>query len=113
MAHERGLGEGYLLFGAYPGGRGEEAPSRLRHAVYPGEGALLPAAEAYRAWGERFHPVSPSRPAPEVRRSFVPLAGLEGALAREEERALQGTISRSGEVLLLALDGAARALKAP
>ena len=108
MTRARGLGEDYLLFGAYPGQRAPEAGEGLRGAFEPYRGRLLPAAEAYRVWGERFFPIAPSRPTPSAVRQVVSLAELSEAFRRAEERsehaAVQGTVSRSGEVLLLIFD---------
>src|SRR5215208_2501065 len=59
MARIRGLGEDYLLFGAYPGDRGAVAED-LREIVSSHHGRVLPPTDAYRAWGERFFPVAPS-----------------------------------------------------
>ena len=87
MARARGLVEDYIIFGAYPSGS---------------------AAEAHRAWGERFFPVAPSRPTPSPTREIVHLPELPEALVRAESRspraAVQGTVARLGEVLLLGID---------
>jgi FAD/FMN-containing dehydrogenase len=107
MASSRGLGEDHLLFGAYEEPRGEEARKALERALdAPGGGRMLGAAEAHRVWGERFYPVAPSRPVPEVLREFVPLDGLSRTLGARPDAAVQGTVARSGEVLLLALEAA-------
>ena len=47
--------------------------------------------------------MEPSHPTPEVVREFVPLADLRAALEDRPKGALQCTISRSGEALLLSL----------
>lgn len=107
MAAARGLGEDYLLFGAYPADRAERAEADLRASVEGRSGRMLDASRAGRVWGERFFPIAPSRPAPDATRRFVPLADLPSALDEVEKRpetALQGTISRSGDVLLLSFD---------
>jgi FAD/FMN-containing dehydrogenase len=112
MATVRGLGEDHLLFGAYPNGRSEEVEASLGRAVEARGGRRLGAADAHKAWGERFYPVAPSRPAPEVVREFVPLEGLRKELDARPGAAVQCTVSRSGETLLLALgagEGAPRA----
>lgn len=104
MAAARGLGEDYLLFGAYPADRAEIAEGNLRASVGDRRGRMLDTGQAGRVWGERFFPVAPSRPAPDATRRFVALADLPAALDGVEKRpeiALQGTISRSGDVLLL------------
>lgn len=111
MAAARGLGEDHLLFGAYPSGRSEEVEASLGRAVEARGGRRLGAAEAHKTWGERFYPVAPSRPTPEVVREFVPLERLRPALDSRPGASVQCTISRSGETLLLALgagEGAAR-----
>ena len=108
MARLRGLGEDHLLFGAYPRERAAEAEKRLKAPLEPYRGRVLAAAEAYRVWGERFFPAVPSQPIPKVTREFVSVAELPEALGDAQDRprrlAIQGTVARSGEVLLLALD---------
>ena len=109
MVRARGLGDGYLLFGAYPAERASVVEEVLRETFEPHHGRLLPAAESYRVWGERFFPMAPSRPTPtSTQRTLVPMAELPEALLDTRERstdaAVQGTVSRSGEVLLLAFD---------
>ena len=109
MVRARGLGDSYLLFGAYPAERAPLVEEALRETFESHRGRLLPAAESYRAWGERFFPMAPSRPTPtSAQRALVPIAELVEALLATRERsinpAVQGTISRSGEVLLLTFD---------
>ena len=110
MAHARNLGEGFLLFGAYPAERGGEIEGGLRSVVVSSRGRALPAAEAHRAWGERFFPVTPSilPRFPGLARELVSLVKLPEKLGAVEGRpghpAVQGTVSRSGEVLLLTLE---------
>jgi FAD/FMN-containing dehydrogenase len=70
---------------------------------------VLPAAETYHVWGERFFPVAPSRPAPtSTERMLVTLAETKQALISAQDRsanvATQGTVARTGEVLLLTFD---------
>jgi len=51
--------------------------------------------------------VAPSRPTPIAERTLVPLAELTKALADTRVRpevAVQGTVARSGEVLLLTIE---------
>ncbi len=103
MAAARGLGEEHLLFGAYQKREGEEIETNLRRVVEAHRGRLLGPAGAHKAWGERFYPVAPSRPAPEIFRTFVRLEGLRRALDAQPGSAVQCTVSRSGETLLLAL----------
>lgn len=105
MARSRGLGKDYLLFGAYPGGRSEAVENMLREVASSGGGSVLPPAEAYRAWGERFFPLGPLRPSPPLaERRFVPIVEVETALQGYRAKAVQGTVARSGEVLVLAFD---------
>jgi FAD/FMN-containing dehydrogenase len=109
MVRARGLGDGYLLFGAYPTERAPVVEESLRETFGTHRGRLLPAAESYRVWGERFFPMAPSRPTPtSAQRTLVPMTELVEALLDTRELstdpAVQGTVSRSGEVLLLAFD---------
>jgi FAD/FMN-containing dehydrogenase len=105
MAHARGLGEDHLLFGAYPGERAATIEKTLRDVASSYRGRELPSADAYRVWGERFFPVAPSRPTPApVERMLVPLAGIAQRLESDPSEAVQGTVARSGEVLMLAFD---------
>lgn len=109
MTRARGLGDGYLLFGAYPTERAPLVEGALRETFGSHRGRLLPASESYRVWGERFFPMAPSRPTPaSAQRTLVPIAKLAEGLRAVQERsayaATQGTVARSGEVLLLAFD---------
>ena len=109
MARARGLGEGFVLFGAYPADRATAVEAIFEAAFGARGGNLLAAADAHRAWGERFFPVSPARATPAANRVLVPLSELVGALAGtggrpKKDDAVQGTVARSGEVLLLVLE---------
>src|SRR5215207_4387022 len=111
MAHARNLEEGFVLFGAYPADRGERIERGLGGVLASCQGHALPAAEAYRAWGERFFPVTPSILPPRfsgLSRELVSLVELSETLSGVENRrrhpAVQGTVARSGEVLLLTLE---------
>ena len=111
MAHARNLGENFLLFGAYPAEREGEVDGRLQSVVGSSRGRTLSAAEAHRAWGERFFPVTPSVLPPlfpALSRDLVSLVDLPQKLSEVEDRpgiaAIQGTVARSGEVLLLSLE---------
>jgi FAD/FMN-containing dehydrogenase len=111
MAHARNLGENFLLFGAYPAEREGEIEGTFRSAVASSGGRVLLAAEAHRAWGERFFPVTPSVVPPRftvLSRELVPLVDLAGKLSGVEGRpghhVIQGSVGRSGEVLLLKLE---------
>jgi FAD/FMN-containing dehydrogenase len=109
MARARRLAESYLLFGAYPQERIPEVEADLRDAIELHRGRTLPAAQAHRVWGERFFPVAPSHPTPSpVARELTSVEELPEALRKESFRpehiALQGTVARSAEVLLLAIE---------
>jgi FAD/FMN-containing dehydrogenase len=111
MAHARNLGENFLLFGAYPTERAGEVDGRLHSVLGSSQGSTLSAAEAHRAWGERFFPVTPSVLPPQfpaLSRDLVSLADFPQKLSEVEDRpgiaAIQGTVARSGEVLLLSLE---------
>jgi glycolate oxidase len=105
MARLRGLGEEYLLFGAYPGEREALAGDALREVASLNQGGLLPSPDAYRVWGERFFPVMPSRATPKLSdRTFFPATEISDFLAKRSEMAVQGTVTRSGDVLLLSFD---------
>lgn len=104
-AAARGLEERYLLFGVYPSPRDGEAWRELRRWVIEDHGGdELGVREAWRVWGTRFFPVEPAHPTPHAARRFVTVEGLPQALdySRPQDH-LQGTVARSGEVLLLAL----------
>ena len=108
MSYARGLREEHLLFGAYPRERDTEIEEGLREVLQPYSGQVFAAAEAYRVWGERFFPAVPSHPIPRVTRQFVSVAELpqmfSGVDDRPDRTAVQGTVARSGEVLLLTFD---------
>src|SRR5829696_9609743 len=111
MAHARNLGENFLLFGAYPAERAGEVDGRLQSVVASSRGRTLSAAEAHRAWGERFFPVTPSVLPPQfpaLSRDLVSVVDFPQKLSEVEDRpgnpAIQGTVARSGEVLLLSLE---------
>lgn len=108
MARARGHQGSPLLFGVYPEERGPLVEEPLQAEIEAHGGHQLSAAEAYRVWGTRFFPVSPSHGTPAPNGSLVPMEQLAPALARLERPAgtlaIQGSVSRSGEVVLLALD---------
>jgi hypothetical protein len=55
--------------------------------------------------GERFFPVALSRPTPILsNRAFVPVTEVSDFLESRLERAVHGTVARSGEVMLLGFD---------
>jgi FAD/FMN-containing dehydrogenase len=105
MARIRGLGEDHLIFGAYPGGRGAAVEDALLEIASAAGGRALSPADAYRAWGERFFPIAPSRPTPVLSdRAFIRVGDISANLERHAPQAVQGTVARSGEVLVLAFD---------
>ena len=107
LARARRLGEDYLLFGAYPGERSNEVGEGIRRMAEDHGGDILSSAAAYRVWTERFFPVAPAHPTPNADREFVPLSKLTERLSEDQTRreiALQGTVARSKEVLLLTFE---------
>ena len=81
-----------------------EVEKGLRDILEACRGRPLGIAEAYRVWGQRFFPVAPAHPTPHAARRFVALGGLARELEGSRPKdALQGTVGRSGEVLLLRL----------
>jgi FAD/FMN-containing dehydrogenase len=108
MARARNLGEEHLLFGAYPGERAAAIENVLRVSAASHRGRALAPADAYRVWGERFFPVAPSRPTPRHERALVRVEEISESLGADGGHqggfAVQGTVARSGEVLLLRLD---------
>jgi len=108
MARARGHEGRYLLFGAYPDERGPEVEGPLRTEIEAHGGHLLSAAEAYRVWGARFFPVSPSQETPTPEGVLVGVHRMAPVIRRMEDApgtvALQGSVSRSGEVVLLGVD---------
>jgi FAD/FMN-containing dehydrogenase len=114
MSRARALGEDYLLFGAYPREREEKVAGPLREAVEAGRGRVFDAAETYRAWGQRFFPATPSgiqSALANVRSERTTVSGIREILAdtgSAANAAVQGTVARSGEVLLLTLEGGER-----
>lgn len=112
LARARRLDGEYLLFGAYPREREERVAGPLRAVAEKHQGRVLDAAAAYRVWGERFFPVTPSAASvPEAVREVLLLSEIRDTLARIEGRGIasvQGSISRSGEVLLLSFEEGTR-----
>jgi FAD/FMN-containing dehydrogenase len=111
MARARNLETMHLMFGAYPRERTKEVEHRLRSLVESNRGRLLPAHASHRVWGERYFPIRPSTLPPGLSglsREFSSVADLPQKLEWVEDSAtnvaLQGTIARSGEILLLTLD---------
>ena len=105
MARIRGLGEELLIFGAYPGERSALIGEALREVASSHHGRELDHADAYRVWGERFFPIAPSHPTPLLSdRTFITAEEISRSLESRSDKAVQGTVARSGEVLLLAFD---------
>jgi glycolate oxidase len=105
MSRARASAEVYVLFGAYAREQEAEVAEPLRRIVESYRGSVLGAADAHRVWGERFFPVAPSHPTPEpTDRVLVEARDLPKVLERLSGKAVQGTVARSGEVLVLAFD---------
>jgi hypothetical protein len=105
MARARASAEAYVLFGAYAREQETKLAGPLRGAVESHHGRVLGAADAHRVWGERFFPVAPSHPTPEpADRVLADAKELPKVLERLSRKAVQGTVARSGEVLVLAFD---------
>jgi len=105
MSRARATAEAHVLFGAYAGEHEAEVAGPLRRIAESHRGRVLGAADAHRVWGERFFPVAPSHPTPEpTDRVLADARDLPKVLERLSRRAVQGTVARSGEVLVLAFD---------
>ncbi|HET7481102.1 MAG TPA: FAD-binding oxidoreductase [Rubrobacteraceae bacterium] len=108
MTRARGLGEDYMIFGAYPEPRAARIEAGARSIFDSHNGRTLPAAETHRAWGERFFPVAPSHPTPEASRELIAAPDLARTIRDERLRAgevaAQGTVVSSGDALLLSFD---------
>jgi glycolate oxidase len=108
MARARASSEAYVLFGAYAREHEGQVAGPLRRVVESHRGRVLGAADAHRVWGERFFPVAPSRPTPEpTDRMIADVGDLQEVLERLSRKAVQGTIARSGGVLVLGFDALA------
>lgn len=97
-----------MLFGTYPAERASRIEGALRGAITVHSGQRLPDAGTYRIWGSRFYPTDPSRETPSPGAVLVPQEGLPQVLRQTQAHldvALQGSISRGGEALLLAFGG--------
>ncbi|MEW6638549.1 MAG: FAD-binding oxidoreductase, partial [Actinomycetota bacterium] len=110
MTRAKGLEGGHVLFGAYPKERVSWVEPALQRAVESQRGRVLLREEAERIWEQRFFPARPLGPTPTPGRAFVRGARLAPTLAEIERKlagvAIQGTVSRWGEVALLAFDPA-------
>ncbi|HZB08730.1 MAG TPA: FAD-binding oxidoreductase [Rubrobacter sp.] len=110
MARARRFEIGPVLFGAYPEDRAPWVEDALQSVVESHRGEILPRKEAQRAWEQRFFPVSHLGPTPRPGRALVRGERLAGTLLELERKlaevAIQGSVSRWGEVSLLAFDPA-------
>jgi glycolate oxidase len=110
MARAGSLEEGHVLIGAYPGERASLVEPALQRASESHGGHVVTHEEAYRIWEQRFFPAEPVGPIPTPGRAFLQGAGLPLTLVKLERKlagvAIQGTVSRMGEVSLLAFDPA-------
>ncbi len=110
MARARGLEEGHVLFGAYPGERASLVEPALRRAVESHGGCAFAREEAEVVWEGRYFPAGASGSLPTPGRAFVQAARLAPTLVQLERKlagvAIQGTAARWGEVGLLAFDSA-------
>jgi FAD/FMN-containing dehydrogenase len=110
MARARRFEIGPVLFGAYPKERAPWIEGALQSVVESHRGEILPRKEAQRVWEQRFFPVSHLGPIPRPGRALVRGERLaETMLELEKELAgvaIQGSVSRWGEVSLLAFDPA-------
>jgi hypothetical protein len=110
MARARRFEVGPVLFGTYPKERAPWLEPALRGAVESHRGEILPRKEAQRVWEQRFFPASHLGPTPRPGRALVRGKRLAQTLVEIERRfvgvAIQGSVSRWGEVALLAFDPA-------
>ena len=110
MARARRFETGPVLFGAYPKERASWVEPALQDVVKSHRGEVLPRREAQRAWEQRFFPVSHLGPTPRPGLALVRGERLAETLLELERKvvgvAIQGSVSRWGEVSLLAFDPA-------
>ena len=110
MTRARRFEVGAVLFGAYPKERASWLEPALHSAVESHRGEILPRQEAQRVWEQRFFPASHLRPTPRPGRALVRGERLAQTLEEIERKfagvAIQGSVSRWGEVALLAFDPA-------
>jgi glycolate oxidase len=101
---------GPVLFGAYPKEREAWVEGALQSVVESHRGDILPQKEAQRVWEQRFFPASHLGPIPRPGRALVRGERLAQTLLELERKlagvAIQGSVSRWGEVALLAFDAA-------
>jgi FAD/FMN-containing dehydrogenase len=110
MARAGSLEEGHVLFGAYPKERASRVEPALKRASEHHRGYVVTREEAHRIWERRFFPAEPLGPTPTPGQAFLQGARLASTLVKLERKlagvAIQGTVSRMGEVSLLAFDPA-------
>jgi hypothetical protein len=110
MARARRFEIGPVLFGAYPKERAPWVEGALQSVVESHRGEMLPRSEAQRVWEQRFFPASHLGPTPRPGRALVRGDRLAQTLLEIEKKgagvAIQGSVSRWGEVSLLAFDPA-------
>jgi hypothetical protein len=110
MARARRFEIGPVLFGAYPKERAPWVEGALQSAVESHRGDILPRKEAQRVWEQRFFPASHLGSIPRPGRALVRGERLAQTLLELERKlagvAIQGSMSRWGEVALLAFDPA-------
>jgi FAD/FMN-containing dehydrogenase len=110
MARAGSLEEGHVLIGAYPGERASLVEPAFKRASESHRGRVVTHEEAYSIWERRFFPAEPVGPIPTPGRAFLQGARLPLTLVKLERKlagvAIQGTVSRMGEVSLLAFDPA-------
>jgi FAD/FMN-containing dehydrogenase len=110
MARARRFELGPVLFGAYPKERAPWVEGALQSMVESHRGEILPRKEAERVWEQRYFPASHLGPIPRPGRALVRGARLAQTLLELERKlagvAIQGSVSRWGEVALLAFDPA-------
>jgi glycolate oxidase len=110
MARAGNLEEGHVLIGAYPQERAPWVEPALKRASESHRGRVVVHEEAYRIWERRFFPAEPVGSVPTPGRAFLQGARLPPTLVKLERKlvgvAIQGTVSRTCEVSLLAFDPA-------
>jgi len=106
LALTAGPEEGYVLYGTHHGESEGELEAALARTISSCGGRMLGSAEAYRSWGARFFPVSPTGEFPTPATAVVPVPGLQEALTRLESEVahlgVQGTVASGGSVMLMA-----------
>lgn len=108
MARARRFEIGPVLFGAYPKERASWVADALQSVVESYRGEILPRREAQHVWEQRFFPASHLGPTPRPGRALVRGERLAQTLLELDRQvagvAIQGSVSRWGEVSLLAFD---------